>query len=114
MSQSSSTNERAKRRRLARPVAVEKVLSSALRVHGLDKRIARYRFVQHWEDIVGAPIAEVAKPECFSRKRLIVRVASAAWMQELTFQKPVILRRLKRFLDDPSMVQDIWFRVDRS
>ena len=91
--------------------SAEDILKSALRSSGLDKRIARYRFVLHWEEIVGASIAKNSKPECIRNNALVVRVADSCWAQTLSFQKEVILGRLKRFLNQDDIVDDVQFYV---
>ena len=93
------------------PVAAEKVLALALKKYGIDKDIARYKFVLHWKEIVGEEIAKRTRPECIRKDALVVRVANSAWAQELSFQKDVILARLKRFLSGDTPVSDIHFYV---
>jgi predicted nucleic acid-binding Zn ribbon protein len=100
-----------KKDRKAAPVVAQQVLQSALAKLGLDKEIARYKFVLHWTEIVGEEIAQRAKPECIKNRALVVRVTDSAWAQELSFQKKVILTRLKRFLDAGDMVDDVIFYV---
>lgn len=93
------------------PVAAEKVLALALKKYGIDKDIARYKFVLHWKEIVGEEIAKRTRPECIRKNALVVRVSSSTWAQELGFQKDVILGRLKRFLSSDLAVTDIHFYV---
>ncbi len=93
------------------PVAAEKVLALALKKYGIDKDIARYKFVLHWKEIVGEEIAKRTRPECIRKDALVVRVANSAWAQELGFQKDVILARLKKFLSGDGAVSDIQFYV---
>ena len=103
------------RRRRAGPAtdltAIKGILSKALAIKGLDKKIERYEFILHWEEIVGDVLATVCKPECISGKSLILRVAHSAWAQEITFQKAVILQRLRPFLRRGDFVDDIVCRV---
>lgn len=99
------------KKRAALPEAVHEVLRSALRRHGLDEEIARYRFVLHWEEIVGKAVADRTRPECIRRGALVVRVNNSAWAQELSFRKEVILHRLQQFLDDGQVVRDVRFYV---
>lgn len=93
------------------PLAAEKVLALALKKYGIDKDIARYKFVLHWKEIVGEEIAKRTRPECIRKDALIVRVVNSSWAQELSFQKEVILARLKRFLSNDATVGDIQFYV---
>ena len=97
--------------RKATPHKVEQVLKSALRASGLDKEIARYQFILHWPEIVGEEIAKRTSPECLRAGALVVRVSDSAWAQELSFQKDVILSRLKKFLKGGEQVSDVMFYV---
>jgi len=101
-------NARVRRRE---PLAAEKVLALALKKYGIDKDIARYKFVLHWKEIVGEEIAKRTRPECIRKDALVVRVVNSSWAQELGFQKEVILGRLKRFLAHETAVSDIQFYV---
>lgn len=95
------------------PALASDVLKRAFRRYGIDKQLARYQFVLHWSEIVGAEIAKRAQPECIRNKALVVRVSDSAWAQELSFQKQVILRRLRRFIQQDQVVEDVVFYVGR-
>lgn len=103
--------EQYRAQRGANPIPAEEVLKKALARLGLDREIARYRFVLHWKEIVGEEIAKRSKPECIKNRALVVRVADSAWAQELSFQKHVILTRLRRYLDQKEIVEDVIFYV---
>ena len=91
--------------------SIQNILSRALGKHGLDREIARYKFVLHWDEIVGEEIARRAKPDSIRGTTLMVKVSDSVWAQELSFQKEVILKRLKRFLSNGETVRDIQFFV---
>lgn len=93
------------------PAPILNVLTSALKTYGLDKEIARYDFVLHWKDIVGAEIFKRTKPECIRGKALVVRVSNSTWAQELSFHKDFILGRLKKYLKSDEIVDDVHFYV---
>lgn len=102
---------RPNRARTRSPVQAKAVLSAALAKFGLDKDIARYQFVLHWPEIVGADAARRTRPECLRNGALVVRVGNSAWAQELSFQKETILRRLKNFITSEVQVDDVQFYV---
>ena len=101
----------AKEKRGGAPTAVEQILTNLLKKRGLDKQIARYKFVMSWKEIVGEEIAKRTRPECIQKGALVVRVCDSAWAQELSFQKHVILKRLKRYLAEGEIVKDLIFSV---
>ena len=86
-------------------------MSGVLSKYGLDEKIARYKFITHWAEIVGDDIAERTKPECLRGGALVIRVNSSIWAQELSFQKETILRKLKKFLEGDEIVEDLRFYV---
>jgi len=92
------------------PKDVGSILKRVLKTHGLEKKLARYEFILQWKEIVGAEIAKRAKPEYLRGDTLIVLVESSIWAQELSFQKDIILRRLKRFSDFEGL-NDIHFKI---
>lgn len=91
--------------------AVDAILSKVLARHGLERKVQQYRFVRHWESIVGKNIAGISKPEAIHGRTLVVRVVSSVWAQELSFLKNDILQRLKPFLDRSQTVNEIIFKV---
>lgn len=95
----------------AEPTAVQDILRMALRSSGLDKHVARYQFVLHWKDVVGADIAARTRPECLKNGVLVVRVTDSAWAQELSFQKALILERLKKYVAEDEVLRDVYFYV---
>ena len=87
------------------------ILGRTLQRLGLDKDLARYQFVLRWKEIVGEHIAARSRVESVRNGTLVVRVANSAWAQELSFQKHVILHRLKKIAGDEVEIDDIMFFV---
>jgi predicted nucleic acid-binding Zn ribbon protein len=76
-------------------VGVGEALAAYLRRTGLKTRLDQASVVEEWAGLVGAPVARVTTPEGVTEDGvLFVRVATAAWMQELQMMTPDILRRL--------------------
>lgn len=96
---------------LKKPQKIQQVLGQAFKRFGLDKEIARYQFVLHWPEIVGAEIAKKTKPECIRNGALVVRVIDSTWAQELSFQKDVILHRLRKYVEAQEIINDVMFYV---
>jgi hypothetical protein len=90
---------------------IKGILSKALAHKGLDKKIERYEFILHWQEIVGESLARISKPECIVNKALIVRVVHSTWAQELAFMKPVLIQKVIPYLKKGDMINDIVFRV---
>ena len=91
--------------------AINKILKSALSQAGLAGGLAKYEFIRRWPSIVGDAIAERAVPEAIKDGVLIVRVSDAAWCQELSFRKDILLKRLHRMFPEHVVVKDVRFYV---
>lgn len=90
---------------------ISSILNSALKHIGVSEDINRYRFTQHWVEIVGDSIAKKSRPETLRNGILKVRVADSSWAQELTFHKQAILKRIKRFVPENDAPSDVQFYV---
>lgn len=90
---------------------IKGILAKALAHKGIDKKIERYEFILHWDQIVGERLAEVSKPEYISRRVLLVRVVHPVWAQEFTFMKSSLLIKLAPYLKSGDVVEDMIFRV---
>jgi predicted nucleic acid-binding Zn ribbon protein len=74
---------------------LDEALAAYLRRTGLRARLDQASVIDEWAALVGPQIARATTPEGVAENGvLFVRVASAAWMQELTLMSPEILRRL--------------------
>jgi predicted nucleic acid-binding Zn ribbon protein len=74
---------------------IGEALEAYLKRTGLKRRIDQAGIVDEWARIVGPQIARVTAAEGVSEDGvLFVRVATAAWMQELQLQSAAILKKL--------------------
>jgi predicted nucleic acid-binding Zn ribbon protein len=82
-------------RRVGKPARVADVLPGFLRRAGIAERVAQAGVVDAWPALVGDQIARVAAAETVTADgTLFVRVASAAWRQELSLMTPDIIARI--------------------
>ena len=78
-----------------RPTPLADALESYLQKQGLVKRMQQAGIVEEWATLVGPQIAMVTEPESVTADGVLrVRVASAAWAQELSLMSPRVLARL--------------------
>jgi predicted nucleic acid-binding Zn ribbon protein len=73
-----------------------------------ERRLAVYRLWTFWDEEVGPAVAARAEPAGFRDGVLSVRVAGAAWMQELQFMKEDLRQRLNQRLGGEP-IRDIYF-----
>src|SRR6188472_4285814 len=77
------------------PSPLADALASYLRRAGLVKRLEQAGIVEEWASLVGPQIAAVTAPESVTADGILrVRVATAAWANELSLMTPRILARL--------------------
>jgi predicted nucleic acid-binding Zn ribbon protein len=78
-----------------RPASLADALASYLRRSGFAKRVQQAEVVDAWAELVGPQIAAVTAPESVTQDGVLrVRVATAAWANELSLMTPRILARL--------------------
>ena len=101
-----------KRPKMPRPAAVADLLAKIFQGKPAGKRLKEGNIWLVWETAVGAQIAAQAKPAGFRDGVLTVAVASAPWMQQLSYLKKEIIAKLNKRLDE-ELVKDIFLRAGR-
>ena len=77
------------------PTTLADALVSYFKQAGLTKRVQQAGIIEEWAELVGPQIASVTAPESVTPDGVLrVRVASAAWANELSLMSPRILARL--------------------
>jgi predicted nucleic acid-binding Zn ribbon protein len=77
------------------PTRLADALTSYFRQAGLTKRVQQAGIIEEWAELVGPQIAAVTAPESVTPDGVLrVRVATAAWANELSLMSPKILARL--------------------
>lgn len=92
----------------ARPDRVADALRQVVQRIDPERRLAAYRLWTFWADVVGAAVAARAEPAAYRDGVLSLRVAGAAWMQELQFMKDDLRQRLNARLG-AELIRDIYF-----
>jgi len=94
------------------PQKVFDLLQGTLGRYGLKRKLEKYALFPEWNLVVGEDIAKVSEPvKIIHGKILLVRVASSAWAEELSFKKQEILDKIY-FSGKGLAVEDIKFIVD--
>jgi predicted nucleic acid-binding Zn ribbon protein len=77
------------------PARLADALASYLKKSGFAKRLQQAEIVEEWATLVGPQIAAVTAPESVTPDGMLrVRVATAAWANELSMMSPRILARI--------------------
>ena len=69
-------------------------LDAVLERIGLAQAVERHSVFGEWEKRVGPEIARAARPHRVDGDTLIVRVATSAWLNELSLRQAELLERL--------------------
>jgi predicted nucleic acid-binding Zn ribbon protein len=78
-----------------KPTPLAEALASYLKRSGFSKRLQQAEVVEAWPELVGPQIAAVTAPESVTPDGVLrVRVATAAWANELSLMTPRILARI--------------------
>jgi predicted nucleic acid-binding Zn ribbon protein len=95
-------------RRRSDPNRVADALRQVVQRIDPDRRLGAYRLWTFWDEAVGPTVAARAEPAAFRDGVLSVRVAGAAWMQELQFMKEELREQLNARLG-AALIRDIYF-----
>jgi hypothetical protein len=95
------------KRSSAMPSLLSEVLMGAQGVFARQAGVAMSH--ERWKEIVGERVAQRTRVGKIYQRVLLVKVASSAWCQELSFLKPDLLRKLR--LAD-FQVDDLRFKVN--
>jgi predicted nucleic acid-binding Zn ribbon protein len=77
------------------PTPLSDALTSYFKQAGLTKRVQQAGIIEEWAELVGPQIARVTEPDSITPDGMLrVRVATAAWANELSLMSPRILARL--------------------
>ena len=87
---------------------IQDILDRTLQQLGLAERMKEADVVRRFSEIVGGNIATRAEAVSIREGKLVVRVASPIWRQELNYSKQEIIDALNRALSD-DIVTDIHF-----
>jgi predicted nucleic acid-binding Zn ribbon protein len=87
---------------------IQDILDRTLQQLGLAERMKEADVVRRFSEIVGDNIAARAEAVSIRDGKLVVKVASPVWRQELNYSKQEIIDALNRALSD-NIVTDIHF-----
>ena len=86
-------------------------LKSVLRAIGKGQPGVHPEIWARWNEIVGANLARRTMPRSLQGKTLFVDVANSAWMQEISFLKPMLIEQLGEAVGE-NVVREIRLSVN--
>jgi predicted nucleic acid-binding Zn ribbon protein len=96
--------------RSTRLTQVSGILNQIIRQYGLEGKFREYRLAQQWEEIVGETIAGHSRPEAIRFRKLILRVDSSVWIQQLSFFKKEMIEKANNALGG-RVIDEVQLRV---
>jgi len=98
------------RKRLKRPLSLNRVLDGALKELGIEVQLKQHQVWGLWNEVVGPKICHYAQPSSIRGGRLFVAVEDSMWLHQLHFLRHKILLELNRRLGE-NVLNDIVLRV---
>jgi predicted nucleic acid-binding Zn ribbon protein len=87
-----------RRRRRSEPEAVSNVLSRWLGRQQIQAELCQYALWTKWDEIAGERLAARTRPTSLRDGQLTLVVASSAWLNELSFLRGELVRRINEVL----------------
>lgn len=88
---------------------INKIFEHLIKKYGIETSVRQNEALFLWPEVVGENIAKHTKAEKISYGKLIVKVDSPVWRNELVFQKSEILNKINNLLKGTN-INDIVLR----
>jgi predicted nucleic acid-binding Zn ribbon protein len=99
-----------RKKRKAKFVHIGSIIDEVLKKYRHETDAELMQVWQIWDNIVGAVIAQNAKPAAFNGRILLVHVSSSAWIHQLQFLKKEMIAKLNDRLGK-TLVEDLKFKI---
>ena len=94
---------------MQQPVRLGDALNDAIKQLGIRRKLDEARVLEAWHLIAVGAISEVTESVWIDREKLIVKLSSAVWRQELHLQRAAWLKRLRKEAGT-NLIKEIVFR----
>lgn len=91
------------------PVSMQGALQETLQRQGLGHILHEFRLRKSWTDLMGEKASRIAELDSLKEGVLSIRVADAAWRNELHYQREALRRRANQLLG-VSLIKDVRLR----
>ena len=78
------------------PHSLAEIFDATFPAMGLSSLVAQGKLFSNWEHIVGAQLAKICSAERIEKNKLIIKVESSVWRNELMFHKQYILHNIAK------------------
>ncbi|MBN2543749.1 DUF721 domain-containing protein [bacterium] len=90
------------------PEKIGDILTKAMKGKGWNTTLSENQACVYWDEIVGKEIAKRTQALKVENGVVFVKVNSNIWKQELHYMKPIILEKIRNFLNN-TLITDIKF-----
>src|SRR3990172_3936186 len=97
-----------KRKTLAEPIRLNAVIKGAFPNIGLGTLLMEHEIRKNWQLVMGDSLSRKTLPGRLRNKTLYVTVSSSAWMNELSFHKREILKKIGEIIGKDAVTEIIF------
>lgn len=91
-------------------IPIASIVGTIVHRYGLEAKLIEQRLRREWPAVVGEQIAAHTRPDAIRFKKLYVIADSSVWLQQLTFLKPTLLKKINEAAGS-QIITDIVLRV---
>lgn len=97
-----------KRKPSREPIRLNAVIGSAFPGLGLGSLLMEHEIKKNWQRVIGDSLSQKTSPTRLRNKTLYVTVSSSAWMNELSFHKREILKKIGEIIGKDAVTEIIF------
>ena len=97
-----------KRKPSREPIRLNAIIGGAFPGLGLGTLLMEHEIKKHWRRVIGDSLSRKTSPARLRNKTLCVTVSSSAWMNELSFHKREILKKIGEVLGKDAVMEIIF------
>lgn len=90
------------------PVRLNAVIGNAFPGLGLETLLMEHEIKKNWRRVIGDSLSRKTSPARLRNKTLCVTVSSSAWMNELSFHKREILKKISEVIGKDAVTEIIF------
>src|SRR3989304_7355933 len=90
------------------PIRLNAVIGSAFPGLGLGSLLMEHEIKKNWQRVIGDSLSQKTSPARLRNKTLCVTVSSSAWMNELSFHKREILKKIGEIIGKDAVTEIIF------
>ncbi len=94
------------------PTPIAQILGKTAQKRGWSYKLRQHQIWNSWDSLVGPAMAKHAQPAKWWKKTLLIRVSNSTWLQELSYMKKNLLKKIQAALPNVK-IEDIRFEIGK-